>query len=574
MFVRTRLVTTGTLAVLLLAARPAAAAWSANGNLACNAAGDQSNTLLVSDGSGGMFLIWQDDRSGTSDLYALRLTGNGVVSPGWPANGYAVCTAGGDQKLAVAAADGAGGFYLAWEDYRVPGGESDVYLQRVTGFATVAAGWPADGLPVCALAHSQGYPTLIADGTGAIVAWQDDRDGVSTDLYAQRINGAAAVQWAAGGVAICTAVGNQFFPSMVSDGAGGAFLAWQDARDGDPDVYAQRVNAAGAPQWSANGVPVCNALYEQLTPRMVPDGSGGVLVEWDDYRDLNSDVYAQRLNGSGVRQWATQGVALCNDLSEQYSSSFVTDGAGGGIVTWTDYRGLEGDLYAQRVNGSGTPQWLANGLVICNATGDQFDATAVPDLANGMYLVWSDARGGPGSADIFAKRVTSSGGTANGWQATGSLVCNAPDAQMRPAVLGDGAGCFVAWSDERGGVGTPDIYAWRAGGSSSVDVPSAPVVTALDFAPPFPNPAHGGSRGPGVTLRFQTAEITPARMTVFDLAGRRVRALLDDSNLAPGWHTVRWDLKEDSGSPAPAGLYLITLQTTAGPQVRKLTVVR
>lgn len=570
MFARIRLAPSLVLALAILAHRPALAAWSANGNVVCSAAGDQANTLLIADGSDGMFVAWQDDRTGTSDLYVLRLNASGSVAPGWPADGYAVCTASGDQKLAVMAPDGAGGFYMAWEDYRVPGGESDVYIQRITGSAAIASGWPSNGLAVCALARSQGYPSLMADASGATIAWQDDRDGVSSDLFIQRVSAAGAPQWGANGIPLCIATGNQFFPSMIGDGAGGVFVAWQDARNGDPDVYAQRVSALGASLWASNGIAACTARYEQLAPRLVPDGFGGAILAWDDYRDFNADVFAQRLNASGARQWAVGGVPLCTDLSEQYSAGIVPDGGGGAIVIWTDYRGGAGDIYAQRVNGSGAVQWNADGAVMCNATGDQFDAIVVPDPANGMYLAWSDARAGAGAADIYAKRVTSSGGTANGWETNGSLVCDATNAQMRPAVLADGAGCFVAWSDERGGVGTPDIYAWRAGGSSSVDVPLPPFeAAAVDLAPPFPNPARFG-----VTLRFQTAESSPARLTVVDLAGRRVRALLDNPDLGPGFHTVQWNLRDDAGALAPAGVYLIALQTSTGPRVRKVTVVR
>ena len=556
------------LALGVLAPRPAAAAWSANGNAVCTATGDQTNTVMTGDGGGGMFIAWQDDRSGTSDLYALHLTASGSVSPGWPANGFAVCTATGDQKLAVITADGAGGFFLAWEDYRVAGGESDVYLQRVTGSAAIAAGWPANGLAVCALAHSQGYPSLIADASGAIVAWQDDRSNTSSDLYVQRVNGSGAFQWTSNGVALCTAIGNQLFPSMANDGASGAFVAWQDARDGDPDVYAQRVNGSGAPQWTGGGVAVCTAAFEQLSPRLVQDASGGVLLEWDDYRDLNADLYAQRLNGAGVRQWAANGVALCTDLAEQYGTCMVSDGAGGAIVTWTDYRGGAGDLYAQRVNSSGAVQWAGDGAVMCNAVGDQFDASAVPDLAGGMYLVWADARGGAGTADIYAKRVTSSGATFSGWNASGALVCNGDNAQLRPAVLADGAGCFIAWSDERGGIGTPDIYAWRAGSSTSVSVPLG-VPDAIGLAPPFPNPVRAG-----VTLRFQMSALGWVRLTVLDVTGRRVRALMDDPGLDPGVHTLQWDGRDESGALAPAGLYLIALQAPAGSYLRKITVIR
>jgi hypothetical protein len=555
------------LALLALAPRDARATWSANGNAVCTATSEQSTPVMTSDGGGGLFIAWQDSRSGNADLYATRINANGSVVPGWPINGYVVCAAPGDQKLAVIAADGAGGFYLAWEDYRVPGGESDLYLQRITGLGAPSAGWPVNGLAVCALAHSQGFPSLIADASGATVAWQDDRSGTS-DVYVQRVSLSAAPLWTENGVAVCTAAGLQMFPTLVSDGAGGAFVAWQDSRGGDNDVYLQRVNSAGTPLWAADGVPVCTAVDEQLTPRLVGD-AGGVIVEWDDYRDFNSDVYAQRLNASGVRQWPAGGVALCTDLAEQYSTAIVADGVGGAIVVWTDYRGGSGDLYAQRVSSAGATQWLANGAVMCNAVGEQFDATAAPDLANGMYLAWADARGGVGTADIYAKRVTSSGGTANGWTANGSLVCNAANAQQRPAVMADGAGCFVAWSDERVTIGSADLYALRVGSSTSVDVPLPPRTPAIGLAAPFPNPARSG-----VTLRFESSAAGPVRLEVIDLAGRRVRSLLDETDFPGGTHVVSWDTRDQAGALAPAGLYLVVLQSGAGLETRKVAIVR
>src|SRR5262249_51400896 len=58
-----------------------------------------------------------------------------------------------------------------------------------------------------------------------------------------------------GNVGLCTFKYDQANPVIVSDGAGGAIVAWQDFRNaGDYDIYVQRVNAAGVPQWTANGV--------------------------------------------------------------------------------------------------------------------------------------------------------------------------------------------------------------------------------------------------------------------------------------------------------------------------------
>src|SRR6185295_9800133 len=46
-------------------------------------------------------------------------------------------------------------------------------------------------------------------------------------------------------------------------------------------------------------VPVCTAIYDQFGPQMVSDGAGGSILVWQDYREGGLDVYAQRLNGGG-----------------------------------------------------------------------------------------------------------------------------------------------------------------------------------------------------------------------------------------------------------------------------------
>jgi hypothetical protein len=47
-------------------------------------------------------------------------------------------------------------------------------------------------------------------------------------------------------------------------------------------------------------------------------------------------------------------VPFCTAASTQKSPTIVTDGAGGAIVTWSDYRsGSYSDIYAQRVRANG-----------------------------------------------------------------------------------------------------------------------------------------------------------------------------------------------------------------------------
>ena len=106
--------------------------------------------------------------------------------------------------------------------------------------------------------------------------------------------------WVQDGVALCTATGGQYYPTIVSDGAGGAIVTWYDYRSGNADIYAQRVNSSGTVQWTANGVAISTATNSQDTPTIVSDGAGGAIITWRDYRSgTNRDIYAQKVESLG-----------------------------------------------------------------------------------------------------------------------------------------------------------------------------------------------------------------------------------------------------------------------------------
>jgi hypothetical protein len=223
------------LLVLLLHPSGASANWPYNSNVnvpVCTAPGDQTYAWGMSDGNGGAFVVWYDMRNSNLggggsgiDIYVQHVFGSGLVDAGWPVNGLAICTAVGDQMVAPMVSDGAGGAIISWTDQRnegTPGG--DIYAQRFSAAGVTL--WAPNGVPVCTAAGQQTNPWLTMDGTGgAIIAWQDRRSGES-HIYAQRISGTGAAQWAAGGVPVCTVAGNEIFPEIVGDGVGGAIATW------------------------------------------------------------------------------------------------------------------------------------------------------------------------------------------------------------------------------------------------------------------------------------------------------------------------------------------------------------
>ena len=117
------------------------------------------------------------------------------------------------------------------------------------------------------------------------VAWRDTRHNATTggDIYVQKFGSDGDLLWESDGLAICTATGNQSLPAITPDGAGGAVVVWLEGRGATLDaIFGQRISAAGAIQWAADGVFAGVVFSEQPRPFVHPAPDGGFLVTWWD----------------------------------------------------------------------------------------------------------------------------------------------------------------------------------------------------------------------------------------------------------------------------------------------------
>ena len=437
----------------------AIAAWSTDptiNNAISTEGSSQDYPLIVRDSSGGAIIIWEDLRNGNTDIYAQRINAAGVVQ--WTVDGVAVSAATGEQSNPTAVSDGSGGAIITWQDTR--NGNWDIYAQRINASGVVH--WTANGVAVSIAGSNQERPTIVSDGSGgAIITWQDYRNG-NNDIYAQSINAGGTAQWTLNGVAICTETHNQTYPTIVSDGSGGAIITWQDARSGNWNIYAQRINAGGTAQWTSNGVAICIEGNHQTSPIIVSDGNGGAIITWDDSRGGGS-IYAQRVDAGGNALWTSNGVVVSAATDSQYNPAIVEDGSGGAIITWMDYRNSNNDIYAQRINATGVVQWTADGVAISTAASDQEYPTLISDGNGGAIITWDDSRSG--EWDIYAQRINATGVVQ--WTADGVAVSAAAGPQRYPAIVTDGnGGAIITWEDYRND--NYDVYAQRVDASGAL----------------------------------------------------------------------------------------------------------
>ena len=489
----TRAIAVG-VAVLCLAA-PALAMWShdvTENNLVCGADDTQMDLAIAPDGEGGVFIAWVDRRVGLYEAYVQHLDSRGV--PFWTSDGIWVSTSSYFQREIQLVADGSGGVLLTWSEFDV---DFDIVAQRIDSSGSRV--WGSSGVLVCDAEEHQRYPVLLSDGeSGTFIAWLDSREqSLTTDIYAQRLDALGDTLWAADGVPVCTVIGNESELRIVSDGQSGIILSWQDPRSNAGDIYVQRLDASGSPQWAIDGVALCGLSTEQYEPRIVSDEAGGAIVTWCDIRDGYNDIYAQRVGPYGSALWTTDGILVCNGAAMQEHPELTGDGAHGAIICWHDHRSGNLDIYAQRVSAGGAALWAATSVAVSTDGESQEEPEICSDGAGGAIIAWQDERAL--GSDIYAQRIDGSGNVL--WATDGVAVSTAAGSQAGYRVATDGeGGAIVTWYDSRMMSYAYDIYAQRVERNGYLGYPSGEIHAVRDVP---------GDQGGQVNLAWNASYLDP-----------------------------------------------------------------
>ncbi len=295
---------------------------------------EKRNPALAFDGANYM-VVWEDYRWGDWDIYGTRVSTAGkVLDP----SSIQVAKAGKNQ-LTPALAYGAGNYLVVWSDERFAA-HGDVYFNIMD-----RTGRSANIVPVDPTTKSaQRNPAVAHDGANYLVVWEDNRNGVTTDIYGSRVNNNGGP--IEGGIAISTSVNYQKAPSVATNGA--SFLVvWQDNFQGGYDIRGARVSAAGK-VLDATSIPFSTASRDQHTPVIVA-GAGGYLVAWSDQRNDNAtgDIFGTRVLSNKAVD--SEGIPLSVVKGDQTSPA-VARGKDGYLVVWTDQRGGPGDIYGARLD--------------------------------------------------------------------------------------------------------------------------------------------------------------------------------------------------------------------------------
>ncbi|MCU0599777.1 MAG: hypothetical protein MUE70_11050 [Desulfobacterales bacterium] len=263
---------------------------------------------------------------------------------------FVICDASGSQDSPSAAYNSATDQYLVtWYDNRNIG-NTDIYGQIVNANGSLSGG----NLVICNDANYQHNPSVAYNSSANqyLVAWHDNRNG-NADIYGQRVNANGSLS--GGNFVICDAANTQDSPSVAYNSSANQYLvAWKDHRNGNADIYGQRVDATGS--LAGGNFVICSAVNEQNAPSAAYNSSANqYLVVWYDARNGNTDIYGQIVDSTGSLSGGN--FAICNDADYQYwPSAAYNTSANQYLVAWHDYRnGGYADIYGRLLGTSGIP---------------------------------------------------------------------------------------------------------------------------------------------------------------------------------------------------------------------------
>ncbi|MBX3190367.1 MAG: hypothetical protein KF819_25430 [Labilithrix sp.] len=347
-----------------------------------SASGEQYSPSVVSAGPGkGYFAVWFDRRGIRPAIYGARIASDGTVIDG---SGIAIATGVGSTVPLVSAAND--GFLVTWavsyfDTFQPPG---------VYGVRLDAQGTPLDTTPLVLAANQTNVeqPSSAFDGTSWFVAWQRYGGPSSWDIAGVRVPRTGAVLDATP-IEVSKLPEAEYQPIVRWDGAS-HFVMWRSFNT----LYGRKFGTDGKPT-TARLTLAASSGSSVYSYQSAFDGTQHLLV-WSDYGTGSMDIFARRINLAGA-PIDPANIVVSSDPFYEDRPRAAWDGASF-VVTWS----RSGQLMGRRVSSAGG---LPDGAPIALATGGSWYDSNLASDGLGSLAVAQQYNAGLASSDVAGVKL-------------------------------------------------------------------------------------------------------------------------------------------------------------------------
>lgn len=398
---------------------------------------EQSDPSIASDASDHFAITWKDFRNNLNspDIYMKTYSLKGQASiKNIKVNDVSLDVIGVSHKVTM---DRSGHSVVTWTNSPYENG--DIYLQRfaINGERIGVNEKVNDDIGK----SSQSWPCIAADSIGNfIVAWRDRRNNNERDIYMQRYSFSGQKIGVNNLVNDDGKAASQAYPAAAMDDQGNAIITWDDYRNGNGDIYYQKYDKSGNKIGKNNLVNQDFTATYQGASAVAIDNDGHIVICWIDSRNGNNDIYLQRLTfaGDGLQGINQQVNDDATGLPQGKPS--VTIGENGDfIIVWEDYRNGIGnpDVFAQKFFADGRKYGTNHRLV---KDGEEL-APQATTASEKIILTWQDNRRRAGW-DIFYKTTDWTWGGISKNKPTARIAALPSQITLGDSIIIDGSSSF------------------------------------------------------------------------------------------------------------------------------------
>jgi Neuraminidase (sialidase) len=263
-------------------------AWQPDTPVNATTDGSQRTPNVATDADGNIYYVWQSIQNETAHIFVAAL-GDATTFPqrtfprDIPVNDRARAVSPANPRIAAGAT---GQLAVIWEDERT--GSKDIYAATSTDGGET---WSTDVRvndddPTGGMPTNQEQPVIAAGSNGTLYAlWTDGRNG-NDDIYAAFSTDGGETWSANVRVNDDQTDAPQRAPVLAIGSNDQLYAAWIDTRSDAPHIYAATSDSGGQ-QWSANVQVNDNFLLQQdqpllSAPTIAVSPQGAVYVAWQN----------------------------------------------------------------------------------------------------------------------------------------------------------------------------------------------------------------------------------------------------------------------------------------------------
>ncbi len=405
---------------------------------------DPINISAVSDQNGGAFIFWEDNVTGLqNEVRFMHIDPGGDIS--FRADGKRISEKIGDQVNPAAIAAGRNAAVIAWKDFS-SSKTGDLFVQKVNSGGTSL--WKQEGIKINRLKKEISDYSLCADSKNEVFVTYLSREPgqvLNTHIMLQKISPDGRILFDSTGLTVSSSPNSKLTPSVLPDDSGGVYVFWLESSGSREIILSQHYDKAGKALWGKKPVTVTDNNLNVISFTAI-NADKDIYIAYQVLKK-NKAVYHQLINYKGKLLWGKNG-RLCSIMeSIQSMPQMITSGTSL-ILSWTNEKNNDKNIYIQKYDRTGKPQWMTGGLPVIRMNGDQFGQRLIPDDHNGAIIAWLDRRAVSVTGNIYSQRVTADGRLM--WDSTGLAIgsyFNTPKSYLN--LLPDGSGGAIAVFKEK-----------------------------------------------------------------------------------------------------------------------------